>query len=52
MNRFFVGAQNLAIFFRPPPQPKPPEVYQRALERMQIRDKDPTSTDAQDTNGN
>ena len=26
---------DLAIFFRPPPQPKPPEVYKRALERMQ-----------------
>ena len=26
---------DLALFFRPPPQPKPPEVYKRALERMQ-----------------
>ena len=43
---------DLAIFFRPPPQPKPPEVYQRALERMQNRDKDPTSNDAQETNEN
>ena len=43
---------SLAIFFRPPPQPQPPEVYQRALERMQKRDQDPTSTDAQETNGN
>jgi hypothetical protein len=41
---------DLAIFFRPPPQPKPPEVYQRALERMQNRDKDPTSNDPQDIN--
>ncbi|MCZ6674792.1 MAG: hypothetical protein O7C75_17825 [Verrucomicrobia bacterium] len=26
---------DLAIFFKPPPQPKPPEAYKRALERMQ-----------------
>lgn len=43
---------DLAIFFRPPPQPTPPEVYQRALERMQNRDQDPTSNEAVETNGN
>jgi hypothetical protein len=26
---------DLAIFFKPPPEPKPPETYKRALERMQ-----------------
>jgi hypothetical protein len=43
---------DLAPFVRPPSQPKPPEVYQRALERMQNRDKDPTSNDAQEINAN
>jgi len=26
---------DLALFFKPPPEPKPPETYKRALERMQ-----------------
>lgn len=43
---------SLALFFRPPPQPKPPEAYQRALERIQNRDKDPTSTDPQEPSAN
>lgn len=43
---------SLAIFFRPPPQPTPPEAYQRALERMQNRDQDPVSTDTQEINEN
>ena len=29
---------DLAIFFKPPPQPKPPDVYRRALERMQTEE--------------
>ncbi len=31
----FLWRPDLAQFFRPPPRPKPPDVYQRTLDRMQ-----------------